>query len=61
VSDETKLISIRAAAERLGVSYTFLWREIRAGKLLTAQLGSQHRISELDLTAYIEARRVPAK
>jgi excisionase family DNA binding protein len=52
-----KHFTIKQAAELLSCSYSFLWRQIRAGNLPTVLLGDGHRISESDLQAFLAARR----
>lgn len=54
-------LSVRAAADRLGIAYSTLKRWIRAGSIRTTRTeGGHHRISEAELDR-LAARRDPAQ
>jgi molybdopterin-binding protein len=54
------LLSVRAAADRLGIAYSTLKRWIRSGIVRTTRtVGGHHRISEAELDR-LAARRDPA-
>lgn len=54
------LLTARAAAERLGVSYSTLKRWVRSGKVRTTQTeGGHHRVAESEIERLL-ARRSPA-
>ena len=54
------LLSVRAAADRLGIAYSTLKRWIRSGVVRTSRTeGGHHRISEAELDR-LSARREPA-
>jgi excisionase family DNA binding protein len=55
---QDRLVSIHAAAERLGVSMATVRRYIRRGDLPATKLNGGHfRISEVDIEALIERGR----
>lgn len=55
-----RLLEVAQAARRLGMSFEYVRRQIRAGKLPALRFGRLYRIKSADLDAYIEARRLDA-
>jgi excisionase family DNA binding protein len=55
------LFSISTAAARLDCHPETLRRIIRRGELTAAKVGRDWRVRESDLTAFLQARTVPAK
>jgi excisionase family DNA binding protein len=51
------LMTVAQAAERLGVSESKLWKAIRAGSLDVTKVGRNTRVSDMQLSAYMEASR----
>lgn len=50
------LMSVEDAAKRLQVSSSKLWKAVRAGKLEITKVGRNTRVSEAQLTAYLESQ-----
>ena len=55
-----KLLTVEAAAERLGTSVRFVRRLIAERRIAFVKLGRHVRIAESDIAAFIESGRVPA-
>lgn len=59
-----RLYTVADAAEALGVSQSYLYEQIREGRISTVELGtdkkSKLRIRASELEAFIEARTTPA-
>ena len=55
-----KLLTVRQAAERLGMSVSHVYRAADEGRLTKVKIGSSVRIAEADLERYIEERRLEA-
>lgn len=49
--------SVREQARRIGVSKSFLFEEIRIGRLASIKIGRRRLIADTDITNYIAARR----
>ena len=58
--DEDRLLTVQAAAERMGTSVRFVRRLIAERRIDFIKLGRPVRIAESDIDAFIKARRVPA-
>ena len=55
------LLTLKQAAERLGVSYSFLFRCYRRGVLPVVRLSSRCvRVRESDIVAYVNAHNIAA-
>jgi excisionase family DNA binding protein len=54
-----RLYRVREAAQVLGVSRMTLYRAIESGALRPTLVGSQMRVKESDLAAYVEALPTP--
>lgn len=52
----TLACSLRTAADRLGLSVSFLEKQIKAGELRAIKFGKATRIEEADLRAYVASR-----
>ena len=51
-----KYLSLEEVADRLGVNYQLIYKEVRAGNLPAVKLGRLYRVAEADLLGYLEAR-----
>lgn len=58
---ESRILSLKDAANRIGMSKTFLWKEATEGKIRHLRLGNRIKIFSDDLDAYREARVIEAK
>ncbi len=56
---EETYYTLQEVAERLKVSYRTVYRWVRSGELPAYQLGQEWRITERDLSQFLEARRTP--
>jgi excisionase family DNA binding protein len=56
-----KLLTIREAAAELGISAVSVRRKVRAEILPHRRIGGLIRFTPEDLTAYLEAAKVPAR
>ena len=57
---QDKLITVEAAADRMGTSVRFVRRLIAERRIEFIKLGRLVRIAESDIDAFIEAGRMPA-
>ena len=57
VVDET-YYTLAEIAQRLKVSYRTVYRWVQAGELSAYKLGSEWRVAESDLQAFLEARKI---
>jgi len=53
-----RLLTLRQASERLGCSYSFIFRAYKRGVLPVIKQGKFIRVSEQDLHLWIDARRI---
>ena len=53
-ADSKRFWSLEEVAERLGVNYQLIYKEVRAGKLAAVKVGRVYRVPEPDLLAYLE-------
>jgi excisionase family DNA binding protein len=51
--------SVPDAAKRLGVSPSFIWAEIAAGRLPSCKIGKRRLITRVDQQRYLERHAVP--
>lgn len=51
------LLTPADVAERLRVTRTWIYNEIKSGRLPSFRVGKLARVTEQDLSAYLEARR----
>lgn len=58
MSDSTRWLSTKEAAERLGITSRTLYRLIDEGQIDAYQMGRVFRIMERDVDAFLEAARV---
>jgi excisionase family DNA binding protein len=57
---QDKLLTVEAAADRMGTSVRFVRRLIAERRIEFIKLGRLVRIAESDIDAFIEAGRMPA-
>lgn len=57
VLDERPMLTIPAAAERLGISKTKCYALIRDGNLRTVPIGKQQRVEQTELDRFVRERR----
>ncbi|MDQ3926026.1 MAG: helix-turn-helix domain-containing protein [Actinomycetota bacterium] len=55
---EEAYYTLAEIAQRLKVSYRTVYRWVQAGELSAYKLGTEWRIAESDLRAFLEARKV---
>jgi excisionase family DNA binding protein len=54
---QNALMSVKDAATRITVSESKLWKAIRAGRLEITKVGRNTRVSDAQLTVYLESER----
>jgi excisionase family DNA binding protein len=54
-----RLLTVQAAAERMGTSVRFVRRLVAERRIAFVKLGRHVRIAESDITAFIQSGRVP--
>ena len=52
-----KLLSIEEIAEIMGLEYKSVYRLVRSGELPAARIGRVYRVSQADLSAYLERQK----
>lgn len=57
---EPELLTIPAAARRIGIGTRQLRRAVKEGELSAYQIGSWPRVRWIDVTVWVRGRRVPA-
>ena len=56
--EDTKLLSLKEAAELLGIHYTTMRQYVRKGKFPVVRIGRLLKIEASDLEAYIKSNKV---
>lgn len=61
ITDDTQLLMVEEAAERLKISRDYVYRLIKDGELASVKIGRSRRISEACIAEFIEAKTVPTR
>lgn len=56
ISSLPALVSIKQAAEHLGISYITLWRRVKKGDIKSYRMGRAIRVAEADIIKYMEVK-----
>lgn len=58
MTTQSRLIGVAELVDRLGVSGTTVRKHIASGRLPAFRLGKKYKVSETDLSAYLDRSRI---